>query len=190
MVFAKDSPSAMPPQLRSGQVGTTRQRRIEAYDAAHLQGSAAVGVMVVVEDGEAQKGEYRKFILRDTKAGDDAGALREILSRRLAHAPPEGDWQLPRLIVVDGSTAQLNAAKKVLDEHGMQIPLVGVVKDEKHRPRALRPQGEGGGDSATLVKKLLARVGVAESDILLANAEAHRYAIAFHRKKSRKNLLL
>ncbi len=154
---------------------TIRSTRIEAYDAAHLQGSAAVGVMVVVDGGEVQKSEYRKFILRATKQGDDAGALREILSRRLAHAPPDGDWSLPRLIVVDGSTAQLNAAKKVLDEYGMQILLVGVVKDEKHRPREIL------GDTHVVAGN--------EQAILLANAEAHRYAIAFHRKKSRKNLL-
>ncbi len=142
--------------------------RIEAYDAAHLQGSAAVGVMTVVEDGLASKAEYRKFILRATKPGDDAGALREILSRRLGH----DEWPLPRLIVVDGSKAQLNAAASVLAERGIGIPLVGVVKDEKHRPRSIE------GDKTIISGR--------ESDILLANAEAHRYAITFHRNRMRK----
>jgi excinuclease ABC subunit C len=151
--------------------GTGGNNRIEAYDVAHLRGSAAVGVMTVVEQGIAQKQDYRKFNIRFAKGGDDAGALREILSRRLAHE----DWPLPRLIVVDGSTAQINAAHSILAEYGFKIPVVGVVKDEKHRPRELR------GDK-TIIKDY-------EKDILLANAEAHRFAIGFHRNTSRKNLI-
>lgn len=143
----------------------TQSVRIEAYDAAHLGGSAAVGVMVVVDEGLAQKKEYRKFILRSTKAGDDVGALREILSRRLGH----NEWPLPRLIVVDGSKAQLQAAAGVLEKYGVGIPLVGVVKDDKHRPRGIT------GDQALIMGR--------EKEILLANAEAHRYAIAFHRRR-------
>jgi len=148
--------------------GGTPGFRIEAYDAAHLQGTAAVGVMVVVEDGAPQRSEYRKFRLRSTKAGDDAGALREVLTRRLGH----NEWPFPKLIVVDGSTAQRNAAERVLKQYGMAIPVVGVVKDEKHRPRSIA----GGGQSATGRDK----------EILLANAEAHRYAIGFHRRRLSK----
>lgn len=141
--------------------------RIEAYDMAHLQGSANVGVMTVVEDGVAQKNEYRKFKIRSATPGDDVGALREVLSRRLAH----DEWPWPTLIVVDGSTAQLNAAEKILREHSMTIPVVGVVKDEKHRPRNII-------GSRALIKDR-------ERDILLANAEAHRFAINYHRKTYR-----
>lgn len=151
-------------EYRKPDVGRV-QTRIEAYDAAHLGGSAAVGVMVVVDAGAPQKAEYRKFILRSTKAGDDAGALREILSRRLGH----NEWPLPRLIVVDGSKAQMNAATAVLVELGVGIPVVGVVKDDKHRPRGI--VGEQGAAAGR------------EKEILLANAEAHRYAIAFHRRR-------
>jgi excinuclease ABC subunit C len=144
--------------------------RIEAYDMAHLQGSANVGVMTVVEDGAAQKNDYRKFRIREASPGDDIGALREVLARRLGHE----EWPLPRLIAVDGSTAQMNAAQKVLDEFGMTIPIVGVVKDEKHRPRDIR------GDRELIQGR--------ERDILLANAEAHRFAINYHRKTSRAGL--
>lgn len=146
------------------------EHRIEAYDIAHLGGSANVGVMVVVEAGAAQKAEYRKFNIKTAKGGDDAGALREVLSRRLAHT----EWPLPRVIAVDGAKAQINAAQKVLAEYGVGIPVVGVTKDERHRPRAIV------GDRAIIKNR--------EHDILLANAEAHRYAIAFHRNKLRKNL--
>ncbi len=118
------------------------------------------------------KNDYRKFILRKTKAGDDAGGLREILSRRLGH----DEWPMPRIIAVDGSTAQMNAAQKVLDEYGIKIPVVGVTKDDKHRAREIK------GDRQLIANR--------ERDILLANAEAHRFAIGYHRAKRDKNFLL
>lgn len=142
--------------------------RIEAYDIAHLRGSAPVGVMVVVEGGAAKKAAYRKFRIRSAKPGDDTGALREVLSRRLGH----DEWPLPRIIAVDGGRAQIHAAAKVLEECGVHIPVVGVTKDERHRPRAIV------GDRDLIKDR--------ERDILLANAEAHRFAINFHRKRSRK----
>lgn len=144
--------------------------RIEAYDMAHLRGSANVGVMVVVENGMSQKTEYRKFNIQKASPGDDVGALKEVLSRRLQHA----EWGMPRLIVVDGSTAQINAATTTLKEHDMEIPVVGVVKDEKHRPRSIR------GDRSVIENH--------ERDILLANAEAHRFAVGFHRTKARSRM--
>lgn len=163
----------------STSLGAIRPWRIEAYDAAHLRGTAAVGVMTVVEDGAARPGEYRKFRLRQAKAGDDPGALKEILSRRLGHE----EWPLPRLIVVDGAIAQINVAESLLKELGIKIPVVGVVKDEKHRPREIRgPSTALGTSDRDLIKDR-------ERDILLANAEAHRFAIGYHRKKSRKELL-
>ena len=153
-------------------LGTIRSERIEAYDIAHLRGSSMVGVMTVVEGGMANKNEYRKFRIRSAKGGDDVGALKEVLSRRLGH----NEWPLPRLIVVDGSTAQMNGAKKVLEGYGVGIPVVGVTKDEKHRPRA--------------IAGLPAVIKDRERDILLANAEAHRFAIGYHRKTSRRSLNL
>jgi excinuclease ABC subunit C len=150
-------------------LGTPSPTRIEAYDIAHLAGSSHVGVMVVVEGGQALKSEYRKFRIRNATPGDDPGSLKEILSRRLGH----DEWPSPRIIAVDGATAQINAAEKVLRDYGMQIPVVGVVKDEKHRPRDIR------GDREIIKGR--------ERDILLANAEAHRFAIGYHRAdRSRK----
>lgn len=144
--------------------------RIEAYDIAHLAGGYPVGVMTVVEGGMANKMEYRKFRIRNAKGGDDPGSLQEVLSRRLGH----DEWPYPKVIVVDGHKAQMNAAQKVLDQYGIRIPVVGVVKDEKHRPRGIS------GDRDVIKDK--------ERDILLANAEAHRFAITYHRKRSRKSL--
>jgi excinuclease ABC subunit C len=141
--------------------------RIEAYDMAHLAGSANVGVMTVVEGGMATPAEYRKFKIKTASPGDDTGALREVLTRRLGHE----EWALPQLIAVDGSTAQINAAEAVLREYGMEIPVVGVVKDDKHRPRGINGRRD--------------LISGRERDILLANAEAHRFAIGYHRKRRR-----
>ena len=145
--------------------------RIEAYDTAHLQGEATVGVMTVVQHAIPKKSEYRLFKLRGEHGGNDLTALEEILTRRLAHK----EWTLPELMVVDGALLQSDVASRVLKKHRLTIPIVGVVKDTKHRPKkVIGPR--------SLVKRF-------EKDILLANAEAHRFAIGFHRKKKRESFL-
>lgn len=145
--------------------------RIEAYDTAHLQGEATVGVMTVVQHALAKKSEYRLFTLRNNHGGNDLSALEEILTRRLAHS----EWTLPELIVVDGALLQSDVASRILKKKGLTIPIVGVVKNDKHKAdRIIGPRG--------LVKRF-------EKDILLANAEAHRFAIGFHRKKKREQFL-
>lgn len=148
----------------------TNSARIEAYDVAHTAGSETVGVMTVVEDSLPIKSAYRKFKIRGF-TNNDPGALGEVLSRRLLH--PE--WQYPRVIVVDGHTAQMNAAKKILANAGIMVPVVGVVKDEHHRPLKLV------GDAKLIEER--------EREILLANNEAHRFAITWHRKRLEKRLI-
>ncbi|MEK7509834.1 MAG: hypothetical protein AAB605_03920 [Patescibacteria group bacterium] len=147
-----------------GTIAARAGKRIEAYDIAHTSGTETVGVMVAVEDGEPLKSAYRKFKVKGF-ANNDPSALSEVLSRRLMH--PE--WPYPRVIAVDGGAAQMNAAKKVLARAGIEIPLVGVVKDEFHRPSRLV------GDEAV--------IQAFERDILFANSEAHRFAITYHRKR-------
>ena len=139
--------------------------RIEAYDVAHLQGTASVGVMTVVQDSRPNPSEYRQFKLREKHNGNDLTALAEILSRRLKH----GEWPLPEIIVVDGSTLQLNVATEVLVAAGVTIPIVGVVKNERHQAERLI------GEEALTLRF--------HKEILLANTEAHRFAITFHRKR-------
>ncbi|KKU55464.1 MAG: Excinuclease ABC C subunit domain protein [Parcubacteria group bacterium GW2011_GWA1_47_11] len=170
--------SALRPSPVRGWGGTLGQleilngsTRIEAYDIAHMGGKNMVGVMTVLEGGEPAKNEYRKFKIRTQTDANDTGALREVLERRLSHS----EWRYPDLIVVDGSTAQINAARKALEKAGMEIPVVSVVKDEHHRPKSI------GGD------KILARKY--EAEILLGNSEAHRFAIAYHKKMRGKNFL-
>ncbi len=144
--------------------------RIESYDIAHLQGGAMVGVMVVVEYGQPDTNSYRRFKIKTVEGANDTSALAEVLMRRLNH--PE--WQLPRLIVVDGGKAQINAMERVLQESGIRIPVLGVVKDDKHRPKEIL------GSKELRIKY--------ERDILLANSEAHRFAISYHRKLKRRGL--
>ncbi|KKU81207.1 MAG: Excinuclease ABC, C subunit domain protein [Parcubacteria group bacterium GW2011_GWA1_47_8] len=141
--------------------------RIEAYDTAHISGTNTVGVMVVLENNEPKKSDYRKFKIR-TSTNDDIASLREILSRRFTHT----EWPMPNLLVIDGGKGQVNAAEKALAEWGIVIPVVGVVKDERHRPREI-------------IGNMSARKNY-ERAILLANSEAHRFAIAYHRNMRRK----
>lgn len=145
--------------------------RIEAYDVAHLGGASSVGVMTVVEESRPNKNEYRKFILKGKHGGNDLSALEEILTRRLKHS----EWQLPEMIVVDGAKLQYEVALRVLHEAGVTIPVVGVVKNAQHQPeRLIGPEG------------LIARF---EKEIMLANNEAHRFALTFHQKRRGKAFL-
>jgi excinuclease UvrABC nuclease subunit len=138
--------------------------RVEAYDVAHTGGSETVGVMTVVDSGQAYKAAYRKFKINSV-TNDDVGALTEMLERRLTH----DEWPLPRVFAVDGGKGQMRAAEKILKKAGIEIPVVGVVKNEFHRPERLI------GDKKA--------IEAYERDILLANSEAHRFAITWHRKR-------
>ena len=138
--------------------------RVEAFDVAHTSGTATVAVMTVVSNGEAVKVAYRKFNIR-TATNDDVAALQEALERRLGHT----EWPLPRVLVVDGGTAQMHAAQRVLKKAGIVIPIVGVVKNQFHKPERLVGNARA--------------IEAYERDILLANNEAHRFAITWHRKR-------
>ncbi|MCR4333650.1 MAG: UvrB/UvrC motif-containing protein [Patescibacteria group bacterium] len=166
----KDEHSEHSPSTGSGRFAG---KRIEAYDTAHLSGTNAIGVMTVVVDGAPIKKEYRTFRIRGVKKNDDIASLKEILSRRLGH--PE--WQFPNTIVVDGGKTQKKAAEKVLSESLNlslgDIPVVAVVKDERHRPREVI-----GARAA----------GISEADAVLANAEAHRFSLSRHRRARSRNL--
>jgi excinuclease UvrABC nuclease subunit len=84
--------------------------RAEAYDIAHMSGKDMIGVMVVMQDGDFAKDQYKKFNIREIKSSNDTGALKQVLERRFSHA----DWALPTHIVLDGGAAQMNAAEEVL----------------------------------------------------------------------------
>ncbi|MDD4989108.1 MAG: GIY-YIG nuclease family protein [Candidatus Pacebacteria bacterium] len=138
--------------------------RIEAYDVAHISGTSTVGVMTVVDDGEAKKSDYRMFRIRAAKAGSDTGALKEVLERRLRHS----EWPAANLIVIDGGIGQRNLAEQILTQAKQIIPIINVVKDERHKPDHFL------GDELLIEKH--------KKEILLANSEAHRFAISYHKK--------
>lgn len=139
--------------------------RIEAYDTAHLSGTNAIGVMVVLDNGAFDKKFYRTFRINGA-GNDDIASLGEILSRRLAH----GEWELPRAFVVDGGATHKKIAEKVLSDAGISMPVLAVVKDQRHRPREVI--GMRG-------------TSVSEVDAVRANSEAHRFAIMRHRSARR-----
>lgn len=143
--------------------------RIEAYDVAHTSGTETVGVMTVVHGGEMIKAAYRKFKIQSA-TNDDVASLKEVLIRRLNHS----EWPLPRVFVVDGGKGQMRVAERILKDVGLMIPIVGVVKNEFHRPERLI------GDRRS--------IEAYEKDILLANSEAHRFGIHWHRSRRRKSL--
>lgn len=152
--------------IREDRAGTVAGPRIEAYDTAHLSGTNAIGVMVVIEESMPDRKQYRTFNIRGVSVrtlNNDIASLKEILSRRLGH--PE--WPLPKAFVVDGGKTHKKAAEEVLAEFGIGIPVAAVVKDEKHRPREVL----GG-----------MRAGITDADAVLANSEAHRFSLANHRK--------
>lgn len=145
--------------------------RIEGYDVSHTGGKEMVGVMTVVTNGAPDTSEYRKFKIKGFDQSNDVGALREMLLRRFAHT----EWVYPNMIVVDGSVAQKRTAEKVLNEIGAVIPVVAVVKNERHKPKALL----GGKDY----------VKDREDAIVLVNAEAHRFSIRYHKDLRGKRFL-
>lgn len=152
-------------------VSKTNRFRVEAYDISHISGTNMVGVMTVVVNGIPDKNEYRKFRIRGYDSSNDVGALEEVIKRRLGHA----EWLYPNLVVVDGSVAQKRRIENLFNELGIKIPVVAVVKNEKHKPKAVL------GPKEVIEKN--------ENAIILANAESHRFAVAYHRDSRRKNLL-
>ena len=145
---------------------SVKQRHVLASVA-----SLHAGVVTVVQGGAADPSQYRQFKLRGGHNGNDLSALEEILTRRLGHR----EWPLPEIVVVDGGELQYGVAEQVLRASQLTIPLVGVVKNAKHQPERLI------GPEALTVRF--------KREILLANNEAHRFAIVFHRKRRSKEFL-
>ncbi|HOC32272.1 MAG TPA: excinuclease ABC subunit UvrC, partial [Armatimonadota bacterium] len=147
--------------------------RIECYDISNTQGTGMVGAMVVFEDGESKKSDYRKFKIRTVIGPNDFAAMQETLSRRLAAAKElrPGFERLPDLILVDGGKGQLNAAKEILDREGALIPIAGLAKrdEEIYLPGRSRPL-------------VLSRDHRGLQLCQRLRDEAHRFGITFHRK--------
>lgn len=162
-------------------IGITGIHRMEAFDISNTNGFASVGSMVVYEDGKPKRSDYRKFRIKGVEGADDYASMREVLTRRFQHGLKEkeegkefgGFTVFPDLILMDGGKGQVHIAEEVLDALHIQIPVCGMVKDERHRTRGLYYRDEElpiRTDSEAF--KLITRV----------QDEAHRFAIEFHRK--------
>ena len=150
-----------------------RIRRVESYDISHIQGVDSVGAMVVFEDGHPVKKAYRRFKIR-TEGNDDTGSMTEVLFRRFKRAK-DGDpgfADLPDAVFMDGGAGQVNAAKDVLAALGFNIPVAGMVKDDKHRTRAIL--FEGSETPLAGRHELFAYCGRIQEEV-------HRFAIEYHR---------
>jgi excinuclease ABC subunit C len=159
-------------------------RRIECYDISNFQGNQTVGAMVVFEDGEPKKSDYRKFKIRNVKGPDDYASMQEMLERRLNAAEEQrpGFETLPDLFLIDGGKGQLSAAKEILDRHNVWIPVAGLAKKQEE---VFMP-----GEPLPL---LLARDHRGLHLLQRLRDEAHRFGLTFHRnlrgKASRHSIL-
>ncbi|HEY4498207.1 MAG TPA: UvrB/UvrC motif-containing protein [Candidatus Paceibacterota bacterium] len=144
-------------------------KRLEAYDISNISGTSAVGSMVVFHGSKPVKEEYRLFRIRTVRQTDDVGMLKEVLRRRFKHE----EWPYPEVILVDGGKPQVNAAKMVLGEFGLRLPIVGLAKGPKRRKN----------DIIGAIHK-----GVSQETLKRLRDEAHRFAITYHRKLRSKTI--
>lgn len=109
---------------READLGEEKLSRIEGYDISHFGGKESYGSMVVFENGEPNRNEYRLFKIKEAPAGDDERALAEVLLRRLKHK----EWTYPDLIMIDGGSPQISFISRVLSEHNISLPIIGISK--------------------------------------------------------------
>lgn len=162
-----------------------REFRAEAYDISNTNGVDTVGAMVVFNGLRAEKRSYRKFKVRTVRGQDDYGAMREILYRRFNRVfqGDEAFEQLPDIIFMDGGKGHVSTALEVTDTTGFDIPVVGMVKDDKHRTRALvyRKKMQNGLEEAEYEEITLKGKPMLFKYIGRMQEEVHRFAIEYHR---------
>jgi excinuclease ABC subunit C len=143
--------------------------RIEGYDISNISGTAAVGSMVVFEDGNPNKSEYRKFKIKTVQGVGDVAMIKEVISRRFRNS-----WPHPQLILIDGGLGQVNGARMILKKLNLSIPVVGLAKGPERKKN-----------------ELIGRVppGISSRTLIMVRDEAHRFAIKFHRKIRAANFI-
>ncbi len=158
---------------------------IESYDISNTGGSDNVAGMVVFENGRPLKSAYRRFLIKTVQGQDDYGSMREVLTRRLTEyevhkEEGKGFGRLPDLILLDGGKGHVAAVKPVVDSFHLDIPVFGMVKDDKHRTRAI---AEDGGEIAINSKRTVFTL------ISSIQEEVHRWAIGYHRQRRKKSTI-
>ena len=155
---------------------------IEAYDISNLGSSSMVAGMVVFEKGKPLKSAYKRFAIKSLEEQNDYGAMSEVITRRLNRyfeqkETGQGFGRLPDLILLDGGKGHVATIAPILEASGLKVPLYGMVKDDRHRTRAI---AESGGEIAVTSHKaafhLLTRI----------QDEVHRFAIEYQRAKHQK----
>ena len=163
--------------------------RIEAYDISHISGEYATGSMVVFKNNEPDKSQYRKFKIKTVEGSDDVGMMKEVLSRRFSHtltpspSPSKGEggrWPMPDLILLDGGVGHLNMSQKLISDLGIVVAVAAVAKGSNRKNLQLTTN-----NLQLKFKKILYNKNLLKQIM----DEAHRFAIAYHRKLRKKNLL-
>ena len=161
----------------------TAPRYIEAYDISNTSGSENVAGMIVYKDGRPYKPAYKRFKIKSFIGQDDFRSMAEVLDRRFCEyekGEDEGFSVLPDLILLDGGLGQMSAVTPVLQKHGITVPIFGMVKDSKHRTRAIAAQG---GDISIKSNRAAFTLITGIQD------EVHRFAIGYHKNRRSKAML-
>ncbi len=160
---------------------------IESYDISNLQGGENVAGMIVFENGRPLKSAYRKFKIKTVSGQDDYGSMREVIRRRFeeykshqAEGDNTGFGRLPDLILLDGGKGHVAAVQPVLEEMGVEVPLFGMVKDDKHRTRAIALTG--GEIAISSTRRAFTLVSSIQDEV-------HRFAIGYHRQQRKKSAI-
>lgn len=164
-------------------------KRIESYDISNTQGFESVGSMVVFEDGKPKRSDYRKFKIKTVMGANDFASMEEVLVRRFRHGLQEQEnrslqegkfSRMPDLLLMDGGIIQVHAAENILSQFGLDIPVCGMVKDDKHRTRGL-----------FFEEKEITMPLSSEGFRLVTRIqdEVHRFAIEYHRKLRENKML-
>lgn len=160
----------------------TLPRRLEAYDISNMGNDDIVASMTVHVDGQPLKRDYKRFKLENMDAPDDYGAMRQVISRRFTHflAGDSGFDQRPDALLIDGGITHADTVRRQLSSMGLSIPVFGMVKDDRHRTRALvTPLGEEIGiQTNQAVFSLIGRI----------QEETHRFAITYQRELRSKRM--
>ena len=163
-------------------LGMEPPARIESYDISNISGTDIVAGMVVFQDGKPRKSEYKRFQIEGLAGQDDYGSMRQVILRRFAHykAGDKGFAETPSLLLIDGGIVHAQTALEALQSLELDFPVFGMVKDDRHRTRAL-VTADGREISIDTNQAVFALVGNIQE-------ETHRFAITYHRQKRSKRL--
>ena len=164
---------------------------IESYDISNTAGDENVAGMIVYENGRPLKSAYKKFKIKSFSGQDDYGSMTEVLTRRFEEyfrlkdevkdgEEPQGFAKLPDLILLDGGAGQVGAVKPVLEKFGLNIPLFGMVKDDKHRTRAI--VSDNGEIAINMNRRLFTFISSLQDEV-------HRFSVGYHRTRRKKSQL-